>query len=152
MLLWSMDIGSEFLLSSQHILKGLGGEQVEGQLLIPVAVQEEQPPPLCPPHSHPTLLPGPLQPEKPKRRKKNISSICLKWPRSSSSSVWKTRNLKNFSQIPKDRLSSCLKLSVSNKITLLLTRGKNVSHQRSLGLIMRLPAEEDLTVLGYMLT
>jgi hypothetical protein len=62
------------------------------------------------------------------------------------------KKLEKLFQIPKDRLSSCQKLSVSNKRTLLLTRGTNLSHQRSLGLIKRSPEEEDLTVLGYMLT
>jgi hypothetical protein len=51
-------------------------------------------PPLCPAQYHPTLLPGPHKPEKTKRRRNNISSRCLKWPRSSSSSVWKTRTLR----------------------------------------------------------
>jgi hypothetical protein len=129
-------------------LEGLGGKQVEGQQLFPVADQDDQPPPLCPPQSHPTLLPGPLKPERTKGRRKNILSRCLKWPRSSSSSIWKIRNLKKSSQILKDRLSRCLKLSVSNKRTLLLTRGTNLLHPRSLGIIMQSPKEEDLTVLG----
>jgi hypothetical protein len=55
----------------------------------------------------------------------------------------------DFFHIPNDRPSNCLKLSVSNKRTLLLTRGTNLSHQRSLGLITQLPEEEYLTVLGY---
>jgi hypothetical protein len=42
-------------------LEGLGEKQVEGQRLFPVAVKEEHPP-LCPIQSHPTLLPGPLNP------------------------------------------------------------------------------------------
>jgi hypothetical protein len=62
------------------------------------------------------------------------------------------KKLEKKSQILKDRLSSCMKLSVSNKRTLLHTRGTNLSHQRSLGFITRSPEEEDLTVLGYMLT
>jgi hypothetical protein len=131
-------------------LEGIGGKHVEGLRLFHVAAQYDQPPP-CPPQYHPTLLSGPLKPERAKRRRHNISSRCLKLPRSSSSNVWKTRNLKGKNQIPKDSLSSCLKLSVSNKRTLLLTRGTNLSHQRSLGIITRSPEEEDLTVLGYML-
>jgi hypothetical protein len=62
-------------------LEGLGGKQVEGQRLFPMAAQDDQPP-LCPPQSHPTLLPGPFNPERTKRRRNNISSRCLKWPRS----------------------------------------------------------------------
>jgi hypothetical protein len=54
----------------------------------------------------------------------------------------------DFFQIPRDRLSDCLKLSVKNKRTLLLTRGINVSHQKSLDLIIRSLKEEDLTVFG----
>jgi hypothetical protein len=108
--------------------------------------------PTCPPQSHATLLPGPLEPESTKRRRNNISSRCLKWPRSSSGSVWKITNLKKSYQILKDSPSSCLKLSVSNKRTLLQTRGTNLSHQRSLGIITRSPEEEYLIALGYMLT
>jgi hypothetical protein len=41
-------------------------------------------PPLCPPQSqsqsHPTLLPGPLKPERTKRRRNSISSKFLRWP------------------------------------------------------------------------
>jgi hypothetical protein len=39
-----------------------------------------------------------------KGRRKNILSRCLKWPRSSSSSVWKTRNLKKFSDSKRQAL------------------------------------------------
>jgi hypothetical protein len=49
----------------------------------------------------------------------------------------------------KDILSSCLKLSVSNKRTLLHTLGTNLSRQRSLGLITQSPEEEYLKVFGY---
>jgi hypothetical protein len=61
-------------------LEGLGGEYVEGHRLFPMAAQDDHPP-LCPPQSHPTLLPGPLKPEREKSRRKNILSRCLKWPR-----------------------------------------------------------------------
>jgi hypothetical protein len=47
-------------------LERLGGKQVEGQRLFPVAAQDDQ------------LLPGPLKPERTKRRRKNISSRRLK--------------------------------------------------------------------------
>jgi predicted XRE-type DNA-binding protein len=40
------------------------------------------------------------------------------------------KKIQKLFQIPKDRLSNCLKLSVSNKRTLLLTRGKKLSQQR----------------------
>jgi hypothetical protein len=43
-------------------LEVFGGKQVEGHRLFPVAAQDDQPPPLCPPQSHPTLLTGPLKP------------------------------------------------------------------------------------------
>jgi hypothetical protein len=61
------------------------------------------------------------------------------------------KKLEKNSQILKDRLSSFLKLSVSNKRTLLQTLGTNLSRQRSLGPITRSPEEEYLTVLVYML-
>jgi hypothetical protein len=57
--------------------------------------------------------------------------------------------LKNVFQIPKDSLSNSMKLSVSNKRTLLMICGIFFSHQKSLYLIKRSPKEEDLTVLGY---
>jgi hypothetical protein len=49
----------------------------------------------------------------------------------------------------KNSPSSFLKLSVSNKRTLLQTLGKKLSRQRLLGLIMQSLEEEGLTVLGY---
>jgi hypothetical protein len=61
-------------------LEGFGGKQVEGHRLFPVAAQDITPP-LCLPQYHPTLLPGTLNPERTKRRRKSISSRCLRWPR-----------------------------------------------------------------------
>jgi hypothetical protein len=51
------------------------------------------------------------------------------------------KKLEKLFQMIKYGLSSCLKLSVSNKRTLLQTLGEKLSHQRSLGLIMRSPEE-----------
>jgi hypothetical protein len=142
--------GKEGLPFYTAYLEGFGGKQVEGHRLCPVVAQDYHPP--FPPQSHPTLFPGPLNPERKKRRRKIISRRCLRWPRQYSSSVWKTRNLKNFSQMLKYSLSNFLKLSFSNKRTLLQTLGTNLSHHRSLKLITKSPEEEALTVLGYMLT
>jgi hypothetical protein len=88
-------------------LEGLGEKQVEVQRLFPVDAQEGHPP-LCPPQPHSNLLPGPLKPENIKRRRRNISSRCLNWPISSSSGVWKTRNLRNYFQILRGMRSNCL--------------------------------------------
>jgi hypothetical protein len=61
-------------------LEGFGENQVEGHRLFPVAAQDDQPH-LCPPQYHPTLLPGPSNPERTERRRNSISSRCLRWPR-----------------------------------------------------------------------
>jgi hypothetical protein len=88
-------------------LEGLVEKQVEGQRIFHVAAQEEQTP-LCPFQYHPTLLPGSLKSRKTKMKRRNTSSICLNWQRSSNSSVWKTRNLINFSQTLRDIHSNCI--------------------------------------------
>jgi hypothetical protein len=61
-------------------LEGFGEKQVEGHRLFPVAAQDDHPPP-CPSHSHPSIIPGPPKPEMTERRRKSISSIFLRWPR-----------------------------------------------------------------------
>jgi hypothetical protein len=65
-------------------LEGFGEKQVEGHRLFPVTSQDDQPPPLCPSEYHQDLFPGPLNPERIERierRRKSISSRCLRWPR-----------------------------------------------------------------------
>jgi hypothetical protein len=61
-------------------LKGFGEKQVEGHRLFPVAAQDDKSP-LCPSQYHPTLLPGPPNPERTERRRTSISSRCLRRPR-----------------------------------------------------------------------
>jgi hypothetical protein len=58
-------------------LEGFGGKQVEGHQLFHVAAQDDQPPPLCPPQSHPTLLPGPLKPEM-KKGEERVSQVDVR--------------------------------------------------------------------------
>jgi hypothetical protein len=82
-------------------LEGFGEKQIEGQCLFPVASQEEHVPPLCPFQCHTTPLTGPLKPRKTNMPRRNTSSRCMNWPRLSNNSVWKTRNRKSFSQMPR---------------------------------------------------
>jgi hypothetical protein len=120
-------------------LEGLGGKQVEGQRLFPVATQDDP--------SHYSSRAS--QSRKDKKEKKEYPKQMSEMAKIVQQQRLENKKLENFSQILKDSLSSCLKLSVSNKRILLLTRVKNLSHQRSLGIITRSPEEQDSTVLGY---
>jgi hypothetical protein len=57
MLLQSMEMGREVLLSTQHIFKGLGGNRLKDSDYFLWLLKIISPPPLCPPQYHPTLLP-----------------------------------------------------------------------------------------------
>jgi hypothetical protein len=61
-------------------LETFGEKQVEGHRFFPVAAQDDHPP-LCPSQYHPTPLPGPPKTERTERRRKSISSRCLRWTR-----------------------------------------------------------------------
>jgi hypothetical protein len=87
-------------------LEGLGEKQVEGQR-ISLFLLKRNPPPLCPFHSHPTLLPGSLNPRNKKMKRRNTSSRFLNWKRSSHSSAWITRNLRNCYQTLIESHSNC---------------------------------------------
>jgi hypothetical protein len=131
-------------------LEGFGGKQVEGHRHFPVAVRDGQPPPVSAPvPSHSSYRASQSRKDK-KEKKEYIKQM------SEMAKIVKQQRLKNkkidFFQMLKDTLSRCLKLSVSNKRTLLQTLATNLSRQRSLGIITQSPEEEDLKVLGYMLT
>jgi hypothetical protein len=89
-------------------LEGLGKNRLKDSDCFLLLLKSSIPPPLCLLQYHSTLLPGSLKPEKTKRRRRNISSRCLNWPRFSSSSVWKTRNLRKYFRILRGRPSKCL--------------------------------------------
>jgi hypothetical protein len=146
-----MEMGREVLLSTQHILKGLGENRMKDSDCFLWLLKMIIPPPVpAPVPSHSSSRAS--QSRKEKKEKKEYLKQMTEMAKIVQQQCLENKKLEKLFQIPKDRLSSCLKLSVSNKRTLLLTRGKKLSHQRSLGLITCSPEGEDLTVLGYMLT
>jgi hypothetical protein len=107
MLLHPVETGKGGLLSTQHIWKGLVKNRSRDSSFSLFLLKRNSPP-LFPFQCHPTLLPGSLKPRKTKRKRKNTSSRCLNWQRSSNISVFKTRNLRNCSQTLRDSHYNCL--------------------------------------------
>jgi hypothetical protein len=133
-----METGREFLNSTQHILKGLGGNRLKYSDCFLWLLKRNPPPPVPAPFpSQSSSMASQARKDK-EEKKEYLKQMSVMAKIVQQQRLENKRLEKTFS----DSKRQALQLSAA-----LSTRGTNLSHQRSLDITTLSPEEEDLTVL-----